>query len=74
MVNVKSAQLISNYIKDHKSYYIEIFYVDNGIQAFASFQENIAKNGDCLVGSGNHADNKELAIETAIADLMYQLN
>ncbi|USK48022.1 hypothetical protein LIT38_15730 [Bacillus sp. CMF12] len=74
MINVKFAQLIRNHVKDHKSYYIEIFYVDNGIQAFASFQENIAKNEDSLVGSGSHADNKDLAIENAIADLMYQLN
>ncbi|MBN8203073.1 hypothetical protein [Bacillus sp. NTK034] len=74
MIIVKSAQIIRNYIKDQKIYYIEIFYIDNGIQAFASFQDNIEEVGDSIVGSGYHGDDKKVAIDNAIANLMYQLN
>ncbi|UQX55096.1 hypothetical protein M5V91_04870 [Cytobacillus pseudoceanisediminis] len=74
MINVNSAQIISNYTKDQKKYYIEIFYIDNGIQAFASFQENINKIGASIVGSGYHTTNKKLAIDSAIANLILQLN
>jgi len=74
MINVNSAQIINNYNKDQKNYYIEIFYIDNGIQAFASFQENINKIGDSIVGSGYHTNNKKLAIDSAIANLILQLD
>ncbi|WP_282139588.1 hypothetical protein [Cytobacillus oceanisediminis] len=74
MINVNSSQIISNYTKNGKNYYVEIFHIDTGIQAFASFQENIDTNGDSIVGSGYHSNNKKLAIESAISSLMVQLN
>lgn len=74
MMNVISAEIINNYTKNQKKYYIEIFHTDTGIQAFASFQENIYKIGDSIVGSGYHSNDKKTAIDCAIDNLVTQLN
>lgn len=74
MINVNSAEIISNYTKNQKIYYIELFHIDTGIQAFASFQENVNKIGDSIVGSGYHSNNKKLAIDSAIANLILKMN
>lgn len=72
MVNVLYADIINNFVKDNKIYYLEIFYLRNGIEVFASSQENISILGDDLVGYGNHPTLKEEAIINAIKDLIQQ--
>ncbi|MCM3530239.1 hypothetical protein M4D56_14255 [Cytobacillus oceanisediminis] len=72
-LNILSAELVNNYIIGNKIYALEIFYLEDYIHVFASYQSSSTTFEYDLLGYGSHTSLKEVAIRSAILDLMQQI-
>ncbi|MCM3392570.1 hypothetical protein [Cytobacillus oceanisediminis] len=71
-MNILSAEFIKNYIIGNRIYNLEIFYIEDYIHVFASYQTNNDTFEFELTGYGGHCSLKDVAIRSAILDLIQQ--
>ncbi|MCS0823929.1 hypothetical protein NX029_08095 [Cytobacillus firmus] len=72
-MNMLSAEFVNNYIIGNRIYSLEIFYLEDYIHVFASYQSSSNTTEFELLGYGGHSSLKEVAIRSAILDLMQQI-
>lgn len=72
LLNILSAEFVNNYIIGNRIYSLEIFYLEDYIHVFASYQSINTFEYE-LLGYGGHSSLKEVAIRSAILDLMQQI-
>lgn len=72
-MNILSAEFVNNYVIGNRIYILEIFYLEDYIHVFASYQSSSDTFEFELIGYGGHCSLKEVAIRSAIFDLMQQI-